>query len=160
MKKTMLMTIFLLLTFPMGQNAFSHCQIPCGIYDDQMRFTMIEENILTIEKSMKQIGELSMQPDKNFNQIVRWTLNKENHADEIARIVSYYFLAQRVKPVDGKDVKAYKEYLAKITVLHEMIVQAMKAKQTADLAPVEKLRSLLNVFRKLYSGEEVAEHGH
>ena len=156
----MLMTILLLFTFAMGQRALSHCQIPCGIYDDQMRFTMIEENILTIEKSMKQIGKLSKQPDKNFNQIVRWTLNKENHADEIARIVSYYFLAQRVKPADSKDAKAHKEYLAEITVLHEMIVQAMKAKQTTDLVHAEKLRSLLKVFHKLYFGKQAAEHSH
>lgn len=154
------MTIFLLFTLVMGQYAFSHCQIPCGIYDDQLRFNVIEENILTIEKSMKQIGELSKLPDKNFNQIVRWTLNKENHADEIAHIVSYYFLAQRVKPADQKDPKALKEYLAKITVLHEMIVQAMKAKQTTDLAHAEKLRSLLKVFHKLYFGKEAAEPSH
>ncbi len=154
------MTVFLLFTLAMGQYAFSHCQIPCGIYDDQMRFNMVEENILTIEKSMKQIRELSQQPDKNFNQIVRWTLNKEHHADEIAHIVSYYFLAQRVKPTDQKDLKAHKEYLAKITILHEMILQAMKAKQTTDLAHTEKLRSLLNVFHKLYFGEIAAEHSH
>jgi nickel superoxide dismutase len=160
MKKTIFMTVFLLFTFDMGQNAFSHCQIPCGIYDDQARFTMIEENILTIEKSMKQIVELSNQSDKNFNQIVRWTLNKENHADEIAHIVSYYFLAQRVKPADNKDTKAHTEYLAKITVLHEMIIQAMKAKQTTDLAQPEKLRSLLKVFHKLYFRKEAAEHSH
>ena len=154
------MTIFLLLTFATGPNAFSHCQIPCGIYNDQARFTMIEENILTIEKSMKQIIELSNQSDKNFNQIVRWTLNKEHHADEIAHTVSYYFLAQRVKPVDERDAEAHKEYLAKIIVLHEMIVQAMKAKQTTDLAQTEKLRSLLKVFHKLYFGKEAAEHSH
>ena len=154
------MTIFLLFTFATGQNAFSHCQIPCGIYDDQMRFTMIEENILTIEKSIKQIVELSNQLEKNFNQIVRWTLNKENHADEIAHILSYYFLAQRVKPVDSKDAATHKEYLAKITVLHEMIAQAMKAKQTTDLSHVEQLRSLLKVFHKLYFGKETVKHGH
>jgi len=121
---------------------------------------MIEENILTIEKSMKQIAELSKQPDKNFNQIVRWTLNKENHADEIAHLVSYYFLAQRVKPVDSKDAAAHKEYLAKITLLHEMIVQAMKTKQTTSLAHVEKLRSLLQAFHKIYFGKETVKHSH
>ena len=37
----------------------AHCQIPCGIYGDEMRFQMLEEHITTIEKSMKLIGELS-----------------------------------------------------------------------------------------------------
>jgi nickel superoxide dismutase len=159
MKKTIFITIFLLITLATGQNAFSHCQIPCGIYDDQARFTMIEENILTIEKSMKQIVELSKQSDKNFNQIVRWILNKENHADEIAHLVSYYFLAQRVKLVDSEDTEAHKEYLAKITLLHKMIVYAMKAKQTTDLTHAEKMRSLLQKFHKLYFGKDAAKHG-
>ncbi|MDY6953871.1 MAG: superoxide dismutase [Ni], partial [Thermodesulfobacteriota bacterium] len=35
--------------------ASAHCEIPCGIYDDQMRIDMIAEHITTIEKSMKQI---------------------------------------------------------------------------------------------------------
>jgi nickel superoxide dismutase len=32
---------------------YSHCQIPCGIYDDPARFDMLAEHINTIEKSMK-----------------------------------------------------------------------------------------------------------
>lgn len=36
---------------------YSHCQVPCGIYDDPVRFDMIAENITTIEKSMKQITD-------------------------------------------------------------------------------------------------------
>jgi len=154
------LTLFLAFTLLWGQNAFSHCQIPCGIYDDQLRFTMIEENIRTLEKSMEQIQELSKQAEKNFNQIVRWTLNKENHADEISHLVSYYFLAQRVKPVDSGDPVAHKQYLAKITLLHEMIVSAMKAKQTTDLAQVEKLRSLLQAFHKIYFEKDAGKYSH
>ena len=57
--------------------AFSHCEIPCGIYGDEMRFAMMKEDIATIEKSMKQIVELSKQASPNHNQIVRWVQNKE-----------------------------------------------------------------------------------
>ena len=38
--------------------ATAHCEIPCGIYDDEMRFGMMAEHITTIEKSIKQIIEL------------------------------------------------------------------------------------------------------
>ena len=38
---------------------YSHCQIPCGIYDDRARFDAIAENAATIEKSMKQMTDLS-----------------------------------------------------------------------------------------------------
>jgi len=133
--------------------AYSHCQIPCGIYNDQMRFDTIAEHITTIEKSMKLITELSGQDKPNMNQIVRWVRNKEQHADEISHIVSYYFMAQRVKlPAEG-DTKAQNQYVKKLTLLHRMLVYSMKAKQTTNLANVEQLKSSLNEFHKVYFGE-------
>jgi nickel superoxide dismutase len=129
---------------------YSHCQIPCGIYNDPARFDEISEHILTIEKAMQQITELSQQDKPNMNQIVRWVQNKDEHADELSQIVTYYFMAQRVKPVDKADADPYQIYVKKLTLLHEMLVYSMKAKQTTDLANVEKLRSSLSEFRNAY----------
>ena len=55
--------------------ASAHCEIPCGIYDDQARVKMIEENITTIEKSMKEILQLEKDNPVNYNQLVRWIMN-------------------------------------------------------------------------------------
>jgi len=133
--------------------AYSHCQIPCGIYDDEARFGEIAEHITTIEKSMKEIERLSAEAKPNMNQIVRWVNNKELHADELSEIVTYYFMAQRVKlPAEG-DNKAQNEYIKKLTLLHRMLVYSMKAKQTTDLANVEQLKSSLDEFHKIYSGK-------
>ena len=140
--------------------AYSHCQIPCGIYGDKARFDMIAENITTIEKSMKQITELSNQPKPDMNQLVRWVQNKENHADDTSHIITYYFMAQRVKPADKTDAKAYDEYVKKLVLLHEMLVSCMKAKQTTDLSHVEKLKSLLAEFNDAYFGKTCSEHEH
>ena len=128
----------------------SHCEIPCGIYDDEMRIKMIDENITTVEKSMKQIIELSGQDKQNMNQIVRWVQNKENHVDEISHIVTQYFMTQRLKPVEADHSEAYMGYVEKLTLLHQMLVYSMKAKQTTDLANVEELRSLLTSFKAAY----------
>lgn len=133
---------------------FSHCQIPCGIYDDQLRFRMITEDITTVEKAMKQITALSDQPEKNYNQIVRWVQNKEAHADRIAKTVTQYFLMQRVKPIDEKDKPAYQTYIKKLTLAHRVMVQAMKCKQTTDLDEVKQLRSLLTEFREVYFSQQ------
>ena len=131
--------------------SYSHCQIPCGIYGDQMRFDMMAEHITTIEKSMKLVTELSGQDKPNMNQIVRWVQNKDRHADELSEIVTHYFMAQRLKlPAEG-DVKAHDEYVKKLTLLHKMLVYSMNAKQTTDLAYIEKLRSTLGEFRDAYS---------
>ncbi len=136
-----------------GSLAYSHCQIPCGIYGDEARFDMIAEHITTVEKSMKLIETLSAQQKPNMNQVIRWVNNKEKHADEISHIVTYYFMAQRVKLPAKGNTKAYNEYVKKLTLLHEMLIYAMKAKQTTDLDNVEKLRSLLDEFHKVYFGK-------
>jgi nickel superoxide dismutase len=132
---------------------YSHCQIPCGIYDDPARLDMIAENITTIEKSMKLITELSAKEKPDMNQLVRWVQNKEDHADEASHIITYYFMAQRIKPVDETDTDAYKKYVKKLTLLHKMLVYCMKCKQTTDLANVESLRTLLSEFRTAYLDE-------
>lgn len=129
---------------------YSHCQIPCGIYGDPTRFDMLAEHTTTIEKSMKQITDLSKKDKPDMNQIVRWIHNKEKHADELSHIVTYYFMAQRIKPVDKEKGKAYEQYIKKLTLLHEMLVYSMKAKQTTDLSNVEKLKTLLAEFRTAY----------
>ena len=151
-KKSVLYSIFVPVAI-LASMAYSHCQVPCGIYGDQMRFDMIAEHITTIEKSMKLVTELSSRDKPNMNQIVRWVQNKDKHADEISHIITYYFMAQRVKLPPEGDVEAYNEYVRKLASLHEMLVYAMKTKQTTDLANVEKLRSSLRKFQDAYLGK-------
>lgn len=136
-----------------GYELYAHCQIPCGIYDDPARFKTLEEHCTTIEKSMKEIEKLSKADEPNWNQIVRWTKNKEHHADDLTHIVTYYFMAQRVKPADRAKGDAYSEYVEKVTLLHKMVVLSMKAKQTTDLAHVHGLREAISQFHALYFGE-------
>jgi nickel superoxide dismutase len=133
--------------------AYSHCQMPCGIYDDEARFSSIAENITTIEKAMKEIDRLSAEAKPNMNQIVRWVNTKELHADELSETVTYYFMTQRVKLPAAGDTKAYNKYVQELTLLHPMLVYAMKAKQTTDLTNVEKLRVTLDKFHKLYNAQ-------
>ncbi len=137
---------------------YSHCQIPCGIYNDPARFDMIAEHTTTIEKSMKQITSLSKQDKSDMNQIVRWVQNKEEHADKLSNIVTHYFMAQRIKLVGDTKSKAYQEYIRKLTLLHEMLVYSMKAKQTTDLSNVEKLKTLLAEFRAAYFQADTHKH--
>lgn len=114
--------------------SFAHCQIPCGIYDDAARVQTMLEDAATIEKSIALIVELSGKTDaQSQNQLVRWVMNKENHAQRIIATISDYFLTQRVKP----DQEDYAERLAKH---HAVIVAAMKAKQNADLKTVKVLK--------------------
>jgi nickel superoxide dismutase len=134
----------------------SHCEIPCGIYNDPMRLDMMAEEITTIEKSMQEIRTLSAAGDKNYNQLVRWVVNKENHADGLSDTVTQYFMKQRIKPAAKTDAKAYDDYVHKLTLLHEMMITSMKCKQTTDLENVAKLRAQLAEFRTAYLGPQAA----
>lgn len=137
----------------------AHCQVPCGIYDDELRVQLIEEHITTIEKSMTQIAALAKETPVNYNQLVRWIDNKEKHAQEIQTIVADYFLCQRLKAPDSREGEPWARYVEQLTTLHQVQVAAMKAKQTTDVANVEALRSLVKAFRSAYFGEE-GSHGH
>ena len=147
-----------LLTLALAPAAFPHCQVPCGIYDDEMRCDMIEEHVTTIEKAMKLIEELSGAEKPDHNQIVRWVMAKDEHAQAIQRIACEYFMTQRLKPVDESGA-AHGRYVGQLTLLHQMLVYAMKAKQSTDLAYVDRLRDTLNAFRAVYF-DTAKEHGH
>ena len=148
-----MLVVFLLAVSSIAPLVYSHCQMPCGIYDDKARLATIAEDCSTIEKAMKSITELSADTKANMNQLVRWVNTKEEHAESIAHIVSFYFMSQRVAPVNKSNAAAYDKYIKQITLLHEMLVASMKCKQTTDPANVVKLRSLLAEFRKTYLGE-------
>lgn len=143
-----------------GTTALGHCEIPCGIYGDRTRIDLLKEHCQTIEKSMRQIKELQTKPAENANQLVRWIVNKEDHANKIQDIVYQYFMNQRVTPVEKSDSKAYEQYVTQITLLHRMLVVSMKCKQTIDETHVKELRTLLDAFDKAYFTEEESQHSH
>lgn len=138
--------------------AFAHCEIPCGIYGDTTRIDLLREDITTVEKSMKQIVELSKDPGANANQLIRWVGNKEEHCGKIQDLVSQYFMTQRIKPAPAGDAAAQQKYTTQLTTLHAMLIAAMKAKQTTDLANVEELRRLVDAFAASYFTKEDLEH--
>ncbi len=154
MKKTKGIFIFLAMIALFKPVIFSHCEIPCGVYDDEMRFTMLEEHITTIEKAMKEIANLSGQQSPNFNQIVRWVTNKEKHAEDIQHIISQYFLTQRVKLVEKENDKANKIRMGYLSLCHEILVYTMKTKQTTNLSNVEKLKAAVIAFKDSYFKSE------
>jgi nickel superoxide dismutase len=160
MKRFALAALALSVALSFAATAGAHCQIPCGIYNDELRVQLIEEHITTVEKSMNQIIALGAADSVDYNQLVRWVGNKETHAQEIQDIVTAYFMAQRIKPPANQDDEdAVNLYLHKLALLHHIQVHAMKAKQSTDLEQIETLRKLVAKFRKAYFGEE-AGHAH
>ncbi|MBD3413805.1 MAG: superoxide dismutase [Candidatus Aminicenantes bacterium] len=161
MKKTFLIVLCLVFLFSLKISVFSHCEIPCGIYNDEMRFELIMEHIQTIEKAIHEIThlsesrwkvyKLSESPDPvNFNQMVRWITNKEKHAEEIQHIISQYFLTQRIKLNQDSGGLDSEKYTHQLALCHQILIYAMKCKQSLDLSYVEELKKSAAEFKKSY----------
>ena len=145
-KTVMVLAVSLIIYSPI---AYSHCQIPCGIYDDHARVKTMLEDVATARKAIDLIAELSKKSDaQSNNQIVRWVMSKEIHAQNIISTISDYFLTQRVK-------SKQKDYIERLKKHHAVIVAAMKVKQNADITYVDALEESIEALLPYYP-----EHKH
>ena len=135
----------------------AHCQVPCGIYNDAARIIQIQEDFSTIQKAMTKIKELSQQQDAtSMNQLTRWVMTKEDHASKIQKVVSDYFLTQRIKAkTEGSE---FDTYVKQTTTLHKILVSAMKCKQTVDSRHADDGLHQIETFIDLYFDTHGKEH--
>ena len=149
-------SVFIFIFFVLSQYAHSHCQIPCGIYDDHARYISMLEDASTVEKATNQIITLSNDIDskqkstsiaQNYNQLVRWVNNKESHAEKIISTIANYFLTQRIKPKQ-------KDYLDRLSNHHAVILAAMKAKQNASITESNALKEAIQNLANYYPKHE------
>ena len=134
-----------------------HCQVPCGIYTDQLRFESMLEDTKTIAKGIDQINAFATAVGEGkmdgtaINQVTRWVTTKEDHATKIQDVMAAYFFAQRIK-------SDHPDYTGQLASAHRVIVAAMKCKQAADPATAEVLKTSILEFYKAYEGKEPDFH--
>jgi nickel superoxide dismutase len=157
-RNTVLAAAVALTVLGIGNTASAHCEIPCGIYGDQMRILMLREHISTIEKSMRSIETLGSDSKPNWNQLNRWIANKEKHADEVQEIITQYFMTQRVKVPSTTGKATAAKYTKQLTLLHQLLVTAMKMKQSTDLDHITRGRTLVNDFVGAYFSAADLKH--
>jgi len=139
MKSYLLLAIVALFSFASTSSLHAHCQVPCGIYSDDTVLIDLQTHQKTIAKAMNQINELSK------------VTNKEEHATKIQDTMTQYFLAQRVKLAESESNKD--AYLNKLSLIHQIIVHAMKCKQTTDPANAQGLLETIEAFTKAYTAK-------
>jgi nickel superoxide dismutase len=129
--------------------AMAHCQVPCGIYGDQLVFEQMLQDEHTISKAQIQLNELAdgEADAQTINQLGRWVATKDSHATKIQDTIAHYFLAQRIK-------SANPEYVKQLTAAHNVIVTAMKCKQSADPVTAEALEKAIFDLYRAYEGKE------
>ena len=144
MKKIVSLFILAVLWVVTAGTAYAHCQVPCGIYDDHARVMVMLEDAATTKKALTEMEKLSGKGDiQSQNQMVRWIVNKEKHAENIIATISDYFLTQRVK-------ESQKDYEQRLIKHHRVITGAMKVKQTTDMKNVEELIKNIEALREYY----------
>ena len=156
MKSKFLLCI-LLTTFvaaPFVQKTMAHCQVPCGIFADQLRFESMLEDQTTIAKANLQMAELLEESTPlAVNQATRWILTKEDHCSKIMETVAGYFMAQRIKP----DAENYEKTLI---AAHNVMRAAMKAKQDPSAEVAEALKTSILELYQAYEGKAFEVHSH
>jgi nickel superoxide dismutase len=157
MKRTLLATAGVsalgvaLMMIAGSQRVSGHCQVPCGIYDDEARIKAMLEDTTTIGKAVDQLGALvDSHSVQDVNQAVRWINTKEEHASHIIETVGLYFLTQKVKEVPPGS-SDYEAYLKSLADHHAVMRAAMKTKQTVDAEAVKALKAAI---------EKMAAHYH
>lgn len=147
----LMLPLALLLLLGSVRLSSAHCEVPCGIYADQMRFEMMLEDQATIAKAMKQITDLAPKTDaQSVNQRTRWVITKEEHAKKSMDVIAQYFMAQRLKP--GKDEASTAAYVKKLTKAHGVMRAAMKCKQSVDAKDADAMKAAIMAFHQAYEG--------
>lgn len=139
--KKILMSLFVSLS-PFYLSA--HCQLPCGIYHDDLRFAMLDEDIETINKAITEIKNNSDGSAEDNNQLVRAVNLKDEYADEIAHTMSFYFLQQRI-------TSEHKNFTELLNSSYKILQFSAKIKSSLDGTLVEKLSQEIANFKKLYT---------
>ena len=118
----------------------AHCQTPCGLLNDDIQFAQISQEAETISRACVLI--LQTQTDaNNLNQAIRAINTKDSSADNLMGILTNYFLAQRIEPVEPEgDKQAYERYVRQLILINKLSRAAVACKQDSDPAKADELK--------------------
>lgn len=132
-----------LLTSPL---LYSHCQMPCGIYHDDMVFDQIDQYIETMVKCVSILNENKFDSLQSKNECVRWILSKEKMSNETADLICTYFLQQKIKPDEPDTVK-------RLVAAHKLLADLVLIKQTAEPKYIQNFSDEWEKFKLMFHVE-------
>lgn len=124
----------------------AHCQMPCGIYHDDMVFDQVDQYAETMYKGITVMNESKFSSVKDKNEFVRWVIQKENETNEVANLLLTYFIQQKIKPGEEDTLK-------KLTSVHKLLFLLVQIKQNADVGIVESFTSEWEKFKLMFHRE-------
>lgn len=124
----------------------AHCQMPCGIYHDEMVYDQVDQYVETMYKALSILQENKFETIVDKNQCIRWVIEKEQSSDEVASIFTTYFLQQKIKPGEIDTVK-------RVTSAHKLLFLLVGIKQGVDLKLVEAFADEWEKFKLMFHVE-------
>jgi nickel superoxide dismutase len=145
LKRALLTAI--LATFLSHGSLFSHCQMPCGIYHDDMVYNLVDQYVETMFKGISVLNNSKFATVKERNEFVRWVMEKDKSSDQTAHLISEYFLQQKIK-VGGDDTTK------QLISAHKLLFMLMQIKQGVDLELVRKFQKEWDQFKLMFHRED------
>ncbi len=121
----------------------AHCQMPCGIYHDEMVFNQIDQYIETMYKGVTELKNNKFSNVSERNNFIRWIILKESSSDEIADLITQYFLQQKIKPGEPDTVK-------RLLSAHKLLFELTAIKQNVELKMVEDFADEWENFKQMF----------
>lgn len=121
----------------------AHCQLPCGIYHDDMVFDQIDQYIETMFKGITVMNDSKFTSIHDRNEFIRWVVLKEKESDETARLITTYFLQQKIKPGEEDTAKRLKS-------AHLLLFYLVQIKQNPDIKIVDQFAHEWDNFKLMF----------
>lgn len=137
------MILFLLGTLCHTGPLMAHCQLPCGIYHDEMVYDQIDQFVETTVKALSVLEDDHFETVQDRNTFVRWVMQKDKGADEIASLLTTYFLQQKIKPGEADTEK-------RLISAHRLLFYLVQIKQTVDLKVVNDFYDEWERFKLMF----------
>lgn len=134
---------FLLSSLFLMGSLMAHCQMPCGIYHDDMVYDQIDQYVETMVKAVAKIKDSKSTTPESRNEYVRWIMTKDRLSDDAAQLITTYFLMQKIKPNEEETAK-------KVLSAHKLLFQIVCIKQTVDFKSVSDFAEEWEKFKLMF----------
>lgn len=145
MLKRIFLLPFLALSLAHGQLT-AHCQMPCGIYHDDVVYDLIDQYVETMYKGISVLNNSKFSTVKEKNEFVRWVYEKETSSDQMAKLITEYFLQQKIKVGEQDTPK-------RLLAAHKLLFMLVTIKQNVDLDFIKDFSNEWDQFKLMFHRE-------
>lgn len=124
----------------------AHCQLPCGIYHDDMIYDLIDQYAETMYKGITVMNQSKLDSVHDFNELTRWVIEKEKESNETAQLITFYFLQQKIKPGEPETTK-------RLEAAHKLLFLLVAIKQNNEIRFVDQFAKQWEDFKLMFHPE-------